>query len=176
MDLHSQLLKEHGRANAEAIADFVGHDKARFAELMHYMLHGDVRLAQRAAFSVGIVGERHHALVTPYLKPMLAALDAPIHAAIPRNVIRLLHDGPLPKPLHGRIITAMFARIAEPRYAIAERAFAIPVAARLVQLYPELAHEFRLVLEDALRHDPGPAIRNRAAKALTHLRQSPATA
>lgn len=166
MDLRTQLLKEHGRANADLIAEHVGDDPERFAELMQCMLSTEVRIAQRAAFSVGIVGERHPQLTTPYLARMLKALERPVHPAIPRNVIRILQHCDLPKALHGRIIEAMFQRIAEPRHPIAERAFAISVAARLVQRHAGLAAEFRLLLERTLQACPSAAVRSRVNKAL----------
>ena len=38
-----------------------------------------------------------------------------------------------------------------------------------VKFYPELAAEFKLLLEEALRVDPGPAVRSRATKAMRTL-------
>lgn len=166
MDIRAQILKEHGRANAEAVADFVGDDAKRFAELMGYMLDDEYRVAQRAAYSVNLVCEAHPHLIKPYVKRLLDVLDQPVHEAVQRNSIRIMQHCELPKALHGRITEAMFARIADPKQSIAQRAFAITVAERMVQLYPELKDEFRLLLEDALRVDPGPAIRSRASKAL----------
>lgn len=172
MDIRAQLLKAHGRVNAEAIADFVGDDKERFAVLMRCMLDDPYRVAQRAAHSVNLVCEGHPHLIKPYMKRLLDVLDTPVHEAVQRNSIRMMQFCELPKPLHGRITEAMFARIADPRRSIAQRAFAITVAMRMVKVYPELSDELRLLLEDALRVDPGPAIRSRATKAQKVLRSS----
>jgi hypothetical protein len=166
MDIRAQLLKEHSRANAEAIADVVGDDAQRFAELMRYMLDDEYRVAQRAAYSVNLVCEKHPLLIKPYLKRLLDVLDRPVHEAVQRNSIRIMQHYDLPKALHGRITQAMFGRIADPQFSIAQRAFAITVAQRMVNAYPELRDEFHFLLEDALRVDPGPAIRSRAHKAI----------
>lgn len=166
MDIRAQLLKEHGRRNAEAIADFVGDDPERFATLMRCMLDDVYRVGQRAAYSVSLACEAHPQLIRPYVKRLLDVLDAPVHEAVQRNSIRIMQFCELPKKLHGRITEAMFARIADPQRSIAQRAFAITVAERMARVYPELKDEFRLLLEDALRGDPGPAVRSRATKAL----------
>lgn len=171
MDIRAQILKEHGRANAQIIADFVGQDVERFAELVRAMLGGERVVAQRAAFSVGIVAERHPVLVKPHLKRMLDALEQPMHNAVHRNIIRILQACELPRALHGRIIQAMFMRMTETAQPIAVRAFAITVAERIVLFNPELGREFELMLEDLLRNDPGPAIRSRASKALWRARK-----
>jgi|APTNR8051073442_1049403.scaffolds.fasta_scaffold02311_7 hypothetical protein len=169
MYIRSQLLKEHSRANAVAIADFIGADPGRYADLMHYMLDGEHRMAQRASYSASLIGESHPQLIGPYLRRLLDVLDQPVHEAVHRNSIRIMQYCDLPEPLHGKIIGTMFTLIADPQRSIAQRAFAITVALRLVHLYPDLIPEFRLLLEDALRVDPGPAIRSRARKALAWL-------
>lgn len=174
MDIRARILKEHSRANAEAIADFVGDDAQRFAELMGHMLDDEHRVAQRAAYSATIVCGRHPVLAKPYVKRLLDVLDRSVHEAVQRSAIWMMQECELPKALHGRITDAMFRRIADPQYAIAQRAYAITVALRMVRHYPELADEFRLLLEGALRVDPGPAIRSRATKALRALRMEAA--
>ncbi len=169
MDIRTQVLKGNSRANADAVAAHVGGDPGRFRTLMHCMLDDDRRTSQLASHSVAIVWDRHPDLAVPYLGRLLGTLEAPVHEAVQRNSIRIMQHCELPKALHGRITEAMFGRIADPRFSIAQRAFAITVAQRLVKMYPELRDEFRLLLEDALRVDPGPAIRSRANKALRAL-------
>ncbi len=176
MDIRTQLLKEHSRRNTEAIAHFVGHDAQRFAELMKLVLANEPRVAQRAAYAMSVACEENPHLTTPYLKQLIDVLDQDVHDGIHRNSIRIMQFCALPKRLHGRITETMFLRIAEPRHSIAVRAFAITVAERMVKLYPELRDEFKLLLEAALRVDPGPAIRSRATKALKALERHLRTA
>lgn len=169
MDIRAQLLKEHGRANAQAIADHVGDDNARFAVLMHCMLNDTYRVAQRAAFSVGIVCDRHPHLAVPYLERLLDMVEAPVHEAVKRNSIRIMQFCDLPEELHGRITDMLFALVADPQRAIAQRAFGISVAMRMVRLYPELAEEFRAILETVMRFGPPPAIQVRCRRALKEM-------
>lgn len=169
MDIRAQLLKGNSRANAEAVAAHVGTDPERFRELMRCMLDDDSRTGQLASHSVSIVCDAHPDLAKPFLKRLLDTLDEPVHEAVQRNSVRIMQTCTLPKALHGRITGTMFSLVADPRRSIAQRAFAITVAGRMVKTYPELRDEFRLLLENALRVDPGPAIRSRANKALKAL-------
>lgn len=170
MDIRAQLLKERGRRNAEAVADHVGRDPQRFAQLMQCVLDDTRLVGQRAAYSAGIVCDAYPHLADPYVERLLDTLDAPVHEAVQRNSIRTLQTCGLPKALHGRITGTMFAVLADPARSIAQRACAITVAARLVERYPALANEFGLLLEEVLLTDPGPGVRSRAVQTLRKLR------
>lgn len=169
MDIRATLESGHSKALSERIAAHIGTDEERFAELMDCMLHGTPRIVQRAAWPMGMACEAHPQLAEPWLPRMLDLLEKPVHEAVHRNIVRTLQFCALPEDLRGELTEVMFAWIADPKKPIAPRASAITVAMRLVKLHPELKDELRLLLVDALRVDPGPAIRSRATKALARL-------
>ncbi|MBZ0206433.1 MAG: hypothetical protein K8H89_08915 [Flavobacteriales bacterium] len=166
MDYRSALLHDPSKTNIQRVADHIGKQPKRFALLVDLVLHGTDREAQLASWPMSIACEAHPELGTPWVKKMLDVLDRPMHPGVHRNVIRALQFCPLPKPLHGRITERVFSIIPDPAQPIASRAFSITVAMRMVGQYPGLTSEFRLLLEDALRKDPGPAVRSRSSKAL----------
>lgn len=166
MDLATALLSDRSKANIQRIADHIGGEADRFAEVMDLVIHGSPRVAQLASWPMSIACEARPELGAPWIRQMLELLERPVHPGVHRNVIRALQFCPLPKPLHGRITGRMFSIIPDPAQPIASRAFSITVAMRMVGQYPGLASEFRLLLEDALRKDPGPAVRSRTSKAL----------
>lgn len=172
MDIRAELERGHSKEISLRIADHIGADPDRFAVLMRCLLRDAPRIVQRAAWPLGMVCEAHPELATPWISKMLDLLDEHVHEAVHRNIVRTFQFCALPKKHHGRLTEAMFAWIADARKPIAPRASAITVAVRLVKLYPELAAELRLLLEDALRVDPGPAIRSRATKVLKELSRS----
>ncbi len=166
MDYRGALLSDRNKANIQRIADHIGRDPKRFAALMELVLHGTSREAQLASWAMSITCEAHPELGGPWGRKMLDQLDLPLHQGVHRNLIRALQFCPLPKALHGRITEMMFAIVQDPAQPIASRAFSITVGMRMVMQYPELTAEFKLLLEEALRVDPGPAVRSRATKAL----------
>lgn len=169
MDYRVVLLSDRSKTNIQRVADHVGGDPKRFRMLMDLVLHGSSREAQLASWPMSIACEACPELGGPWVKKMLNHLERPIHQGIHRNLIRAMQFCSLPKALHGRITEVMFTIVQDPAQPIASRAFAITVGMRMVKLYPALAGEFQLLLEEALHVDPGPAVRSRANKALPML-------
>lgn len=166
MDYRASLLNDRSKANIQRVADHIGSDADRFEKLMALVLHGTSREAQMASWPMSIACEACPELGGPWVKKTLVLLDRPLHQGVHRNMIRVMQFCSLPKALHGKITDKMFAIVQDPVQPIASRAFAITVGMRMVKIYPELAAEFKLLLEEALRVDPGPAVRSRANKAL----------
>jgi hypothetical protein len=46
------------------------------------------------------------------------------------------------------------------------------ILARLVETYPEISNELRLIIEDALQHEAAASFKSRAKKVLNQLRVS----
>ncbi len=170
MNYRSSLRQDRSKANIQRIADHVGEDPDRFAVLMEMMLHGPSREAQMASWSMTIACEAQPELAGPWVKKMLDQLDRPVHQGVHRNMIRTMQFCSLPKALHGAITDRMFTIMQEPSHPIASRAFGVTVGLRMVTLYPDLAGEFKLVLEEMLRGTPAPAVRARAKQAFQVLK------
>ena len=169
MDYRAVLHLPRSKANVDRIVQHIGADAERFAQLMALVRDGDPRLSELASWPMTVACEAYPELGIPWIKLMVDLLHTPVHPAVHRNVLRSLQFCPLPTRVHGRLTDLLFRRIGDPQEAIAVRAFGITVAMRLVRAHPGLATEFRLLLEEALRVDPGPAIRSRAKRTLKEL-------
>ena len=176
MDYRSALLLDWSKANIQQVADHIGGDPKRFAVLMDLVLRGTSREAQLASWPMSIACEAHPELGGLWVKKMLNLLDRPMHPAVHRKMIRAMQFCSLPKPMHGAITDRMFTIMQDPSQTIASRAFSITVGLRMVAQYPELASEFKLVLEEVLRSSPGPAVRSRAKQAFRVLDRKRSTA
>ena len=171
MDLEAELLADRSKANIQRLVDHIGADKTRFAELMALVMRGTPRTAELSSWVMTTVLQTHPTLGGPWVAKMLDRMERSGHEGVHRNIIRSLQFTVLPKKLHGRVFSKMSAIIPDPQHTIAQRAFAITVAMRMVETYPELAREMHIILEDVLHPDPGPAIRSRASKSLKKLRK-----
>lgn len=146
MNIRDALLEVHSKAQATKIANYVGDDPERFAELMKQLLGSVYRLSQRAAWPVSYCIERHPELVKPYFNVLIKQLerdDAPV--AVKRNVARLLQFVDIPKRYQGRVFGACYNLLADPAEPVAVRVFSMTVAAKLAENEPELIDELRLV-------------------------------
>jgi hypothetical protein len=146
MNIRDSLLEVHSKAQATKIADYVGVDPERFAELMKCMLGPVYRVSQRAAWPVSYCIERHPELIKPYwgkLANQLEREDA--HVAVRRNVARLLQFVEIPKRYQGRIFDACYNLLADPNETVAVRVFSMTVAATIANDEPVLMEELRMI-------------------------------
>ena len=57
MDMRQEILKEHSKAQATKIADWIGKDEKRFAHLMELFFTDEYRVVQRTAWVVSMAAE-----------------------------------------------------------------------------------------------------------------------
>ena len=170
MDLRKALLEEHSKQQVESIIRWIGRDVTRIGELIDLFLHDDKRVVQRAAWAVSGVASQHPDLIVTHLPALVKrAQEEGIHDAVKRNVFRLLQFTELPEVIHGDLMNCCFDAVADPAEALAIRAFAMTVLARLALVYPELTNELKIILEDALQQEQAPSFKSRGKKILQQL-------
>ncbi len=170
MDLHTGILKEHSKQNTLRIADWVGDNPERVRALVRLFLEGEYRVAQRAAWILNTVAERHPVVIAPHLELMIARIqEAGVPVAAKRNVIRMLQFIDIPEPIHGSVMQICFDWLADPAETVAVRCFSMTVLARLARTYPEIRQELRLIIEDELSRTPTAGFRARARKILPEM-------
>jgi hypothetical protein len=159
MNIRESLEKEHSKALTLRIITYIGNDATRMSELMACFFDAEWRVCQRAAWAVGLIGEKQPHLIAPYLEQMLLNLKTPQHDAILRNSMRVLRDMPdIPDDVLGLAADVSFRFLETPSVAIAVRSFAMRVLAKICKKEPELKDELRALIEDILEHDKAPGI------------------
>ena len=146
MNVREALLEVHSKDQAIKIADYVGTDPERFAELMRLMMGPVYRVSQRAAWPVSYCIERNPELVKPYFNDLIKQLEREdAHVAVRRNVARLLQFVDIPKRYAGRIFEACYNLVDDPNEPVAVRVFSLTVAAKIAKDSPELLEELRIL-------------------------------
>jgi hypothetical protein len=166
MNIREALLAVHSKAQATMIADYVGGDADRFADLMELMLGPVYRISQRAAWPVSYCVERHPEIIKPYFKVLIEQLERDdAHVAVRRNVARLLQFVEIPTRYQGRVFDACVKLFADPAEPVAVRVFSMTVAANIARGRSELLDELRLI---AMQHPQAatPGFRVRARRVL----------
>ncbi|MFT3705018.1 MAG: hypothetical protein QM802_21810 [Agriterribacter sp.] len=108
----------------------------------------------------------HPHLIRKHLRKIIVQLKKPgIHNAVKRNTVRLLQDIPIPETLQGEVMDICFTFIADPKEAVAVKAFSITILDNLSKQYPEIIPEMKLLLEDQMPHETA-AFKSRAKKFL----------
>ncbi|OYU96347.1 MAG: hypothetical protein CFE21_08090 [Bacteroidetes bacterium B1(2017)] len=150
MDIAAQLMAEHSKRNTELIVNYIGSDPKLFAELVSVFSKGDYRLTQRASWPLSVVVEQHPKLAQKHIHFICTLLDAKMHVAIKRNVLRLLQYIDLPEEEMGPMADRCIKYIHDLHEPVAVKAFAMTVLYRICEKEPELKNEVIPLLEDLL--------------------------
>jgi len=162
MDLESEVFNVRLKRDAVRIADWIGSDRRRFGQLMKLYLHGESRVAQQAAWILGICSDRHPWLVTPWLAKMVQRMqEHGVHDGVKRNAVRILQAAEIPRSLLGEVVTVCFEYLDSYDSPIAVKAFAMTVLTNAVEREPALAHELSSSLALHLQ-SPSPGVRAHA--------------
>ncbi|ELR70412.1 hypothetical protein C900_03766 [Fulvivirga imtechensis AK7] len=168
MNIREEILKEHSKKNALRIAQYIGHDPKRFAELIDCFLGQEYRVTQRAAQVVSCCADRHPELLLPHLDEILLNLRRNIHVAVKRNTLRVLQYVDLPDHLQGPAADICFKIMGSGNEPVAVKVFAMTVLANICKKEPELKNELRILIEDQMPYGSAGFI-SRGAKILKHL-------
>lgn len=150
MSVLDLLNKEHSKNNTLNIVNYVKDDDKRLNELMNIFLYGEYRLAQRASWAVGILGEKTE-LITPYYSEMIQNLkQEDLHGAIKRNTVRAWQFMDIPERHLGEVTDLCFNFLANKGEAIAIKVFSMTVLAKVAARIPELKNELKFMIEEQM--------------------------
>jgi hypothetical protein len=174
MDIREQLLRQHSKANTQAIAAWIGDDPQRFATLMACLMEGEVVPVQRASWVVSDVGCVYPHLLLPHLDALLDAVATPMHLGVQRNVLKAIAETHMvgTELQEGRLVDLCFTLVADPATPVATQVHAIQCILNRLPQYPDLAIELRPLLEDGLRH-ASPGYTSKAKYALKLMNKLP---
>lgn len=169
MDLRNKVLEKHSKENMQEIAQWVGQDPARYRELIHLFLYDTYRVTQRTSWALLHVHHLHPEMIQPYLKEAVENMRKPnIHDSIKRNTVRIFQDIDLPEELWGDILDTCFGWLADPKEAVAIRAFSMNVLWKICQQVPELIPELKITIEDHIEYGTS-GFKNRGGKILKEI-------
>ena len=169
MKLREQILKEHSKANCNAIVQWIGNSQQRFDQLFDLFLKDEYRVVQRAAWPLSYAVIAHPEFIKKHFSKLLKNLDKPgIHNSVKRNTVRLMQDIQIPEKFHGQVMNTCFDFISSPDEAVAVKAFALTVLENLSKKYPEIRSELKTIIEDRWDYESA-AFRARGKKILKGL-------
>ena len=169
MTLHDQILKEHTKANCNAIVRWISDSQQRFDELFKLFLSDEYRVAQRAAWPLSYAAVANPKFIQKHFPKLLKNLEKPkLHNAVKRNTVRLLQDISIPEKFHGRVMNLCFDFVNSPGEAAAVKAFSLTILENLSRQYPEIKAELKTIIEDRW-HFESAAFHARARKILKTL-------
>ncbi len=147
MTLEDILSQRGGKNYVEKVVQFIGPDPEKVEELVRLILEGEERQVFHGAWVLRYVAEANPELIEPYLPSLIEALKKPNPDFLPRSVLKILEDLPLPKESLGDLTQICFQYLEAPQTAVAIRVFAMTVLYRISELEPDLKFELKAILE-----------------------------
>lgn len=167
MDIREVILAEHSKEQCDKIVKYVGKNQRRFDILVDIFLHDEYRAVQRAAWPLSICVSLHPHLADKHLSDIAHNLEKPgLHNAVKRNTVRLFQYVSIPETLHGLVMNRCFEYVADPKEAVAVKAFSLTILQHLAKQYPEIIPEIKLLIAEQLPTQTA-AFRSRAKQALS---------
>jgi hypothetical protein len=163
MQLREELLKEHSLKQATKISTWAVDSKDNLKQLMNAFLGTEKIVVQRASWAASKAYDLKPQLFGTYIPQLIKCLDEPIHGSVRRNSLRILQSMQIPEAHQGKLIDTLFKLLQDPKEESAVKAFAMTAAYNIVQHFPELGHELKIIIEDQLPFAT-PSFRSRAKK------------
>lgn len=168
MSVINLLNKEHSKEITMQVVKYVKDDDERLNELMNIFLHGEWRLVQRAAWPVGIIGEKTDKLGA-YIPAMIENLQKhKLHDAVKRNTVRSWQFMNIPEEHLGEVAEVCFNYLGSQKEPIAVKVFSMVVLEKIVKRVPELKDELKFLIEEQLPYGSA-GFKNRGKKVLAEL-------
>lgn len=171
MNIPEELLKCQIQSKEQAlrIAEYAIFSTERFKDLMDCFLSKNIRLAQRAAWSVSWAAQKNPKIVQPHIGSLVNQLTrTDIHDAVIRNSLRVLEDLEIEEDCHGEVMSACFDFIQKLNTPIAIKAFSLNILYKLSKSYPEIKNELRTIIVQNMDYET-PAFKSRARKILAKI-------
>ncbi|MFK7922133.1 MAG: hypothetical protein AB8H47_09260 [Bacteroidia bacterium] len=147
MNLYEILKARTNRDHMVEIAQWVGEDADRFAEVWRLVNCGEEPTAPYASWLMDYCLQLHPPHLLPYRKGALDLLRQPLHNMIHRNLVKHLYRVPIDEDIEGELYDLAINKINNPQVEIAIRVHCMDVAWEIAKPWPELREELRLVIE-----------------------------
>lgn len=168
MDIKKELLKEHSKAQAVKISNYIGDDPEKFDELITLFLADEYRVTQRASWVLSHCADQYPKLIEPHLEQLILNLKNQVHVAVKRNTVRVLQDVEIPEELLGETADICFTLMQSGEETIAVKVFAMTVLGNICVKFPELKNELIPLIEDQMPYGSA-GFKSRGKKILKNL-------
>jgi hypothetical protein len=169
VNLKERLQDRNLKWNWDEIAGFIIQHPEMINELIDFSFHGEKIEKQNAAAVIGKICDQNKAFLTPYLETLFHHLETNPIDAVKRSTIRILQFTDIPESIEGELFDLALSYITSLDELIAVKAFAMTVARRICEKYPELSNELIPIVETIQKEKISSGMTNRAQHELKKL-------
>lgn len=148
-------LNDSSRAAIDMIAVKAMHSSELRRILMEVALDEIPQVSSRASRVIESCIQMHPDVLAGWAEPMIRALPVLKDAAVRRSFLKVYTTHPLPvdEELQGILMDSTFRFLGDPLEPIAVKVYCMDILYRFTAVYPEIATELMLTLEEMVRRD-----------------------
>lgn len=150
MNYKQQLLKEHSRANTDAIANAIGNNALELKKIIDIVYNEKAPLPQRASWLLSTVNDKHPDLLLPYISLFISTIKKIKIDGIKRNMLAVLAGNKISKNQQGKLVNLCFDLLLSSFETVAVKVYAMQAIANIAKHHPELENELKAAIEDQL--------------------------
>ncbi len=171
MNIKEELLKEHSKHKTQEIADYIGLDSNKMAELMSLYSDSNQEIARRAAWVMSHVHDTFPTQTDSYQSLIIKTLKShEVHDAVKRAGLRSLADKTIAEEYLGEAAEICFELLKSKEEAIAVKVHAMEILKNIVIGVPELREELLFSLEEQFPYQTS-GFKSRASKIIAFLQK-----
>lgn len=168
--LREFVIYQNGKEHIDKVADYIGPDADRFAQLVQIICENKPKYAQKATWVMEHCCDRFSFLVDPHIDELLAVIQQPGHQGVRRGVMRSLESRPMNDDQAGLALEIAFNFLEAADENVAIKVYAMGMILNLSKDYPELRQELKLHIEAQLPFQSA-AFKSKAARVLAALKK-----
>lgn len=169
-ELENLLQTSRVKKDWKQVSDWVLAENQLDNLIQLFLQTQDKRISQQAAAVFMTLVDRDKNLFYPYQEQLVQFLENEnITTTQQRNIFRLFQFIFIREEVEGELLNESFKVLENPTLPIAVRVFAMTVAARLAERYPEIIPELRQLIEMNLELGPSAGFVHRAKRILKSL-------
>ncbi len=173
--ISKQLLVEHSRANTEIVQEYIGSDQNKMKALVDILLldtteEDNLKLHQRGAYALNLIGEKNPEMVNPHLKQLFTLLPNPPHEAFSRGIMRIYAFHPVPRKWQGVMVDLGFTYLQDPKTPVAVKIFSMSVLLAIGRQEQDLLPELEMTINEYYEHGTV-GYKSRAKRTLKEIRK-----
>lgn len=166
--LSSLINSENNVTNAKRIAEMVSGDETLIAELISYLDHEKIHHVQLSAWALGHLPISNSKIIYKHHRYLTQLIINPKHVSVRRNILKVFGFVEWKSSETGKIWDVCAQMMEMKTEPSSHHAYAMTVMQGIIINYPELYHEFELLVEN-LGDNKSAAVNSRFRNILKNL-------
>ena len=164
-NIKDAVLSIGSKEEVQALADWMGNDPEKFADLWNCIVSKDHPRYWRSAWVMDKLTAKYPQLLLSYREKLVQQLEIDHAPGVYRAVLKAIVRNPIPEAVQGFLFDYAIKHLLNPQSSAAIQAHSMTIAYEIAKDIPELKEELRAVITDQAEYNTA-AYQSRARQIL----------